>query len=69
MFKYANFMLILATIACSQNNNDYINLNQLEMKTDTSLLKARFKENLAEYANLQNPVNNVHSINLDQKGF
>ncbi len=58
MIKYANFLLILAVI-CTKNNNDYINLNQLSMRTDTSLQKAKLMENLAEYAEFNPPTHNV----------
>ncbi len=58
MFKCANLLFILITFICSKNKNDYIFLNQLEMKTDTSLLKSKFKDNISQYNDLQPPVNN-----------
>jgi hypothetical protein len=63
MLKYANFLLIL-TIIFAKNRNDYINLNQIEMRTDTSLLKAKFMNNLAEYNELNTPIHNVQHLNL-----
>lgn len=41
--------LILMLSFTMAYDNDYIFLNQLELKTDTSLLKSKFKANMAEF--------------------
>jgi hypothetical protein len=63
MLKIANLILIV-TVLCTKHNNDYIILNQLEMRTDTSLQKTKFINNMAEYSQLHPPTHTVQPINL-----